>query len=359
MKLAFNAVALLSPKTGVGQYVLNLAQALTEAAQVQPDFFYGTHWSRQLITSVPDGVAGMMSWFRKHLPGAYALRQAVQKNRFMHRTRHGSFDLYHEPNNIALPFDGPTVLTVHDLSWIRYPEMHPRERVQAMNKYFESSLRGVSRILTDSVFVKEELIAVFGVARDRIHPVHLGAESVFRPLQAQQTALVLQSLGLIHGQYWLAVGTLEPRKNLQLALQAFMQLPKSIRQSCPLVVAGMKGWHTGPLEQQLAPLRAAGEVRLLGYLNRQDLAVTLAGAKALIYPSIYEGFGLPPLEAMACGVPVITSDRSSLPEVVGNAGLLVDPEDVDGLARHMRPARQGWPAAQPGLFMAPVCPGNP
>jgi glycosyltransferase involved in cell wall biosynthesis len=143
----------------------------------------------------------------------------------------------------------------------------------------------------------------------------------------------LSSHGLLHGQYLLAVGTLEPRKNLQVALQAFMQLPAALRQRYPLVIVGMKGWHTSALQEQLAPLVRAGEVRQLGYLSRDDLATIIAGALTLIYPSIYEGFGLPPLEAMACGVPVITSKVSSLPEVVGNTGLLIDPHDAEALAQ--------------------------
>jgi alpha-1,3-rhamnosyl/mannosyltransferase len=142
----------------------------------------------------------------------------------------------------------------------------------------------------------------------------------------------LDAHGLVHGQFLLAVGTLEPRKNLAVALRAFMQLAPQLRKRFPLVLVGMKGWHTSALEQQIAPLVDAGEIRLLGYLPREDLATIIAGATTLIYPSIYEGFGLPPLEAMACGVPVIASNVSSLPEVVSDTGLMIDPQNVEGLA---------------------------
>ena len=140
----------------------------------------------------------------------------------------------------------------------------------------------------------------------------------------------------MHGQYLLTVGTLEPRKNLQTVLHAYMLLPQQIRKRFPLVLAGIKGWHMSALEQQIAPLVAAGEIRQLGYLPREELATVVAGALALIYPSIYEGFGLPPLEAMACGVPVIASGVSSLPEVVGDAGLLIDPHDTEAVAQAMQ-----------------------
>lgn len=336
MKLAFDAVPLLSPLTGIGQYVRQLAFALNEISCIETRYFYGAYWSKKILTNVPEQVGGALGWVRGNLPYAYQLRQWLQRNRFAAEISKAQFDLYHAPNNTLLPFDGPTVLTVHDLSWIRYPEMHPVERVRAMDKYFEPGLRRASRIITDSAFVKQELVDVFGVNPSTVHPVYLGVEPLFAPLQQAQTQAVLQAQGLVHGQYWLAVGTLEPRKNLQLVLRAFMQLPQRERQACPLVLVGMKGWNTGKLEQQLQPLIAAGEVRQLGYISREDLAVVMAGAQALIYPSVYEGFGLPPLEAMACGVPVIASNVSSLPEVVGDAGILIDPHDVHSLAEHMR-----------------------
>jgi glycosyltransferase involved in cell wall biosynthesis len=140
---------------------------------------------------------------------------------------------------------------------------------------------------------------------------------------------------LTHGRYLLAVGTLEPRKNLQVALEAFASLPASLRERFPLVLVGMKGWKTSALEQKLAPMVASGQVRQLGYLSRQDLATVMAGATAMVYPSVYEGFGLPPLESMACGVPVIASNVSSIPEVVGDSGLLIDPSDAQALALKM------------------------
>ena len=131
------------------------------------------------------------------------------------------------------------------------------------------------------------------------------------------------------------MGTLEPRKNLQVALKAFLQLPPAMRRQYPLVLVGMTGWHASALEAQMAPLLRSGEVRQLGYVSRADLATIMAGAVALVYPSIYEGFGLPPLESMACGVPVIASNVSSLPEVVGDTGLLIDPQDASAIAQAM------------------------
>lgn len=337
LKVAFNAVPLLSPLTGIGQYAKSLLQELDADGSLVVDKFYAKGWSREVRQQGLSASANKLKLLaRRFVPNSYVLSRAVQQHYFSSGARSFKPDVYHEPNFLAFKFDGPSVITVHDLSWIRYPEMHPIERVRAMDKYFEPGLRRAARIMADSEFVKRELVEVFGVPSDRVHTVYLGVEPLFAPLQAHETAGVLSTHGLRHGSYWLAVGTLEPRKNLQLVLRAFMQLPQADRRACPLILVGMKGWKTSALVQQIQPLIASGEVRQMGYISREDLAVVMAGARALVYPSVYEGFGLPPLEAMACGVPVIASNVSSLPEVVGDTGLLIDPADEEGLAAYMR-----------------------
>lgn len=335
VRIAFNATALLSPLTGIGQYSRQLALGLASREDLCADFLYGTRWSQEVLDSPLPVPASAMPWLRSNVPYAYELRRLVQNNRLAQHAKQHSIALYHEPNIVPLAFDGPTVITVHDLSWIRHPEAHPPERVRAMNKYFPAGLAQASLILTISEFVQHELMDVFGMQAERIRPVLLGVEAQFHPRSADETRAVLNAHGLVHGQYLLAVGTLEPRKNLAVALRAYMQLTPALRKRFPLVLVGMKGWHTSALEQQIAPLLAAGELRLLGYLPREDLAKIIAGATTLIYPSIYEGFGLPPLEAMACGVPVIASNVSSIPEVVGDTGLLLNPLDVEGFAKAM------------------------
>lgn len=333
--IALNATSLLSPLTGIGHYTRQLALGLVSDSDIDADFFYGAVWSKQVRNAPLPGPAGLVPWLRTHVPGSYQLRRLVQSSLFSGRAKRQAFDLYHEPNFLPLPFRGPTVVTVHDLSWIRYPQAHPIERVRAMEKYFKPGLERAALILTDSEFVKHELIDVFGVQPQRIRPVRLGVEALFRPRSANETRRLLDANSLVYGQYLLAVGTLEPRKNLAVALRAFMQLTPALRKRFPMVLVGMKGWHTSALEHQIAPLVAAGEIRQLGYLPRNDLASIIAGATALVYPSIYEGFGLPPLEAMACGVPVIASNVSSIPEVVGDTGVMVDPQDVDGFTKGM------------------------
>ena len=134
MHLAFNATALLSPLTGIGQYSYHLATGLMAQQNLELDFFYGAYWSKQLRSSPAGTLAATLPWLRRHVPYSYELRRWLQNSRFRQVAKHRQFDIYHEPNILALGFEGPTVITVHDLSWIRHPEAHPVERVKAMNR---------------------------------------------------------------------------------------------------------------------------------------------------------------------------------------------------------------------------------
>jgi len=339
IRVAYNTTSLLSPLTGVGYYTRNLFQELKLRNDVSMLNFYGISWTQSELTDVSFemqiNINRLKYIVKKYIPKSYQLVRKVQQIAFTQGAKSYKPNLYHETNFLPFNFSGPTVLTVHDLSWIRFPEMHPIERVRVFNKYFEPSLRQATRIITDSEFVKQELINVFGIRSEVINSVALAAESFFQPLNLAQSFNKLLAKGLTYKMYWLAVGTLEPRKNLQLVLRAFMGLPKSVRQRCPLVIVGMSGWSVDSLETELRSLVQSGEVRQLGYLSREDVAAVIAGAKSLLYPSVYEGFGLPLLEAMCCGIPVITSNVSSLPEVVGDAGILIDPKDSEGLMKQM------------------------
>jgi glycosyltransferase involved in cell wall biosynthesis len=335
MKVGLNATSLLSPLTGIGQYTYQLAKGLQKFKELELNMFYANGWSTEVRDKPIKQIRNIKLLVKKFIPKTYEISRIIQQSYFNERSFDKVKGIYHEPNFLAFNYAGPLVLTVHDLSWIRYPEMHPADRVRNMNKHFQKSMERASMIITDSHAIKHEIMEMFGVADTRIKSIPLGVESLFRPLNEVETTPVLKQHGLSHQKYILAVGTLEPRKNLSSVLLAYMQLSANIRKHYPLVLVGMSGWHTSALEKQMAPLVAAGEIRQLGYLEREDLAVVIAGALTLVYPSIYEGFGLPPLEAMTCGVPVIASNVSSLPEVVGDSGLLVNPNDIDDIAKAM------------------------
>jgi alpha-1,3-rhamnosyl/mannosyltransferase len=194
------------------------------------------------------------------------------------------------------------------------------------------ALSRAAAVLVDSEFVRQEVLTTFGVDPTRVHTVHLGVSSTFRPRNSLETLATLRAFDLEHGRYVLAIGTIEPRKNLRHVLVAHTRLPETLRARFPLVIGGAPGWRSSPLERELRGLAADGRIRFIGHVPGRSLPDLYAGAAAFVFPSLYEGFGLPPLEAMASGVPVLVSDRASLPEVVGDAALMLDPECPDDTA---------------------------
>ncbi len=331
IKLAMNATSLLSPGTGIAAYTRNLAEALLESGQVEAQFFYYLGWSRILREVSLPALSPLKRLVKKLVPRPYEVSRLVQQWRFRKGVVKYRPDLYHEPNYLAFRFDGPIVITVHDLSHVRYPEMHPADRVRAMNKFLPRSMETASQIIVDSRFIKDEVVSYFGVDPAKVHAIHLGVGKNFAPRSAEDLGPVLARLGLSAKRYILAVGTLEPRKNLLQAIDAYAGLPEAIRKSTPLVIAGMKGWLAEELQTRIRKYEDRGEVRWLGYVSAEVLPMLYSGARMLVYPSLYEGFGLPVLEAMASGIPVIASNQASLPEVAGEAGIMVDPRDCEAL----------------------------
>ncbi|MDX2503701.1 MAG: glycosyltransferase family 1 protein [Gammaproteobacteria bacterium] len=187
-------------------------------------------------------------------------------------------------------------------------------------------------LITDSEFVRQDIIDTFGVNPEKIFTTLLGVDKCFYPRSEEQVAPFLEQYKLKHKSYFLVVSTLEPRKNFKLVIDAYLMLGKKIKERYPLVIVGMNGWEMSQFEKDLDKLKRQGYLRMPGYIPDGDLPMLYSAAKLFLYPSFYEGFGLPPLEAMACGTPVITSNVSSLPEVVGDAGFMVSPDDAVDLS---------------------------
>jgi len=333
IKLAINATSLLSPLTGIGQYTYHLCNKMLEHPDVDPTFFCGLRWSKALRSAPVQGIEWKKEKIKRVVPFAYKILRFIQSSAF--KRAPVGIDIYHEPNYLPHSFDYPLVLTVHDVSFIRYPEAHPADRIRAL-QWFTKAVEKADMIITDSHFSARELVDCFAVNPAKVVPIHLGVTSQYQPRSEQQAAERLQAYGLMYQAYILVVGTLEPRKNLRLVLDAYHQMPANIRAQYPLVVIGMRGWGTDQIDKDMASLIDSGHLRLLGYVPSEDMPFLYAAAKLFVYPSIYEGFGLPPLEAMASGVPVISSNRASLPEVVGDAGVQIDAENVDMLRDVMR-----------------------
>lgn len=230
-----------------------------------------------------------------------------------------------------------TVVTIHDLGYRAFPEAHPPLARRYLAWSTRWSAATARRVIVPSAATARDLIAACGTPPDRIAIVPHGYHPRFHPLDPTTVAAGLQRLGLAQ-PYLLFVGTLQPRKNLARVLAAFEHLVAG-GWAGQLVLVGQQGWLSDPIFAAVARADTAahGRIRLTGYLADDDLPIVYNGAQGLVFPSLYEGFGLPALEALACGTPVLASNTSSLPEVVGDAALLVDPLDTaaiaDGMAR--------------------------
>ncbi|MBD9634213.1 glycosyltransferase family 4 protein [Pseudomonas sp. PDM19] len=326
MRVALNARILQAPRTGIGQYVSSLAGALQEQADLSLELFLGRDWGVELPPAPLPGYSRRAA-LAKRVPGAYRIRRWLEQGSFDRGLRTRAVDLYHEPSLWPLEFDGPMVMTLHDLTHVHYPQTQPADRLAEIERQVGKGVERASCVLTDSEHVAGEVRRHFGLPAERVVVAPLGYARRFHPRPAAELHAPLASFGLAPGNYLICVGTLEPRKNLQLALRAHALLPAALRARLPLVIVGMPGWHSEGLDETLEAAVKGGWARVLGYQSDTALAQLLAGAKALLFPSLYEGFGLPVLEAMASGVPVLLTRTSSLPEVAGDAGLYVDADD--------------------------------
>jgi alpha-1,3-rhamnosyl/mannosyltransferase len=336
VRIIINRTLALGQKTGIGHYTAQLLRSLKE--QAGPDdqiasFPNGWLWrlgqglSRPVVAQGQKSVQmSRPSWRHQTLVALRNFRQACLTRSLQKCLARGSFDLYHEPNAIPLPCDVPTMATIHDLSLLAHPQWHPAARVA----HFEKNVSAITRcvhLLADTEFTRQEAMRLLNLPGEQITRVYLGVHPGMRPLSAEATAAGLRRLGLLPG-YLLYVGTIEPRKNLLLLLQAYCSLPARLRQA-PLVLAGSWGWSSNAVADYYhAHARGCGVLRL-GYVADDDLPILYNGARALVYPSHYEGFGLPPLEMMACGGAVLASTADAVVETAGAKAHMIEPHDQD------------------------------
>lgn len=317
MKRVTLCVDAIAPRPGgIGRYTWELAKGLSARGDLAVKF-YGRHRTIRDTSLLRQGD------FVWHQPSR--LQQWWQERAL-------SASLIHGPNYFLPSFAESGIITVHDLSVFRYPETHPTERVAAFEHEFLNSLSRASHIITDTETIRAEVIDMFSVRPEMITAIPLGIEQRFTPMTIEQVAGTLEQWGLSHGSYGLCVSTLEPRKKISELLVAWRLLPLALRNAVPLVLCGGAGWRNEALLSQVSQGVAEGWLIHLGFVEEKLLPTLYASATLFLYPSSYEGFGLPPIEAMASGTPVMVSDRSCLPEVCGDAARYVDPDDVDGFS---------------------------
>ena len=354
--------SIVPPLTGIGRYTFELAGGMRRHAQIDTLRCFDTgRWAPD-----PDPA---QRWSAAPVSSGKTLRSVLAGNELAVRAYHALVPrlakfqlrreadaLFHSPSYFLPPFPGLSVATVHDLSHEIYPHFHPPARVLYAKRAFPDALKRADHLITDAESVRREVIEQFSWPADRVTAVPLGVGAEFRVRATQEILPVMQKYGLTSSAYSLYVGTIEPRKNLDRLLSAYELLPIGLRRNFPLVMVGAPGWLSGPTHVRMETAAAAGWLRYLSFVSQADLPLLYAGARLFVYPSLYEGFGLPVLEAMACGVPVITSNVSSLPEVVGDAGWLVNPLDIAEISAALQSVLQDDPwrmsAATSGLARA-------
>lgn len=226
----------------------------------------------------------------------------------------------------------PTVVTIFDLSFLRFPESFRQANRTYLRLFTSLSARRARRVIAISEHTKRDVVHLLGIPAEKVEVIYCGVETNFYPRPVAEVQAFRQQRGLPE-RFVLFVGTLEPRKNVRRLIEAYAQIRNL---GVKLVIVGGKGWLYDDIFASVERLGLSDEVLFAGYVPAEELPFWYNAAKLFVFPSLYEGFGLPPLEAMACGTPVISSDAASLPEVVGEAGLMVAPQDVDGLAEAMR-----------------------
>lgn len=323
--ILIDALSLLSSMTGLGRYTYEISKELKRADDFKYSYFYG-YYSDKLI-EISDA------------PNVKSLKSFIVKNSFLKKTVRRllffissfsakTYDLYWQPNFI--PNDGikakKTVTTVHDFSFILHRNFHPKERIEYFEKYFFKNIVKSDMLITGSEYSKQEILERLDFKEHKIKVIYHGINhAIFK--QYKDTELNFD----IPKKFILSVGSIEPRKNLLGLLKAYNLLESNLKSEYKLVLVGFKGWQNSEIMQLIDKNRE--NINYLGFISDEELAKVYNLASCFVFPSFYEGFGLPPLEAMACGAPVVSSNLTSMPEICSDAAVYCNPYDIDDIAK--------------------------
>lgn len=323
MRIALNCLGPSRLKAGVGNYAVNL---VTELSRLRPshEFLVIVGQNQHQFASAPNVRFHSIGRWNSHRILRVLWEQFIQP---LVLWKHGA-DILHAVG-FVLPVLKTTkqVVTVHDMTHFSHPENHAWARGLYMKRFIPLSIRRTDAVISVSHCTKRDILRFVPIKPQRIHVTYNAPHPRFRPLPREECAAGLKAKYGVEGPFILFVGTLEPRKNLLALVRAFSGLATNHR----LVIVGAKGWLYEPIFALVRKLRLTSRVLFMGYVPDDDLPLFYNAAAVFVYPSLYEGFGIPVIEAMACGVPVVTSNGSALVEVAGDAALLMDPTSVPSL----------------------------
>jgi glycosyltransferase involved in cell wall biosynthesis len=324
MRVGFEVTPLAVPRTGVGTYTFNLLQ----------------HLSRSTEDEILQLTQPPLRWppVRDNRQRTLRLNKTLWMQLFLPwQLSRVAAEVCHFTNSVAPSWTPcPSIVTIHDATLWLFPQYHPRRRLLAMRPFIPLGVRRATAVITVSANSKRDLVRILKVPEDKVHIIYEAPGPEFRPLEHTEFLdLIRQRYGLPNG-FILYVGTIEPRKNLVRLLHAFERLRRDGYPSHDLVLVGSRGWRDGDVFRSVERLGLRDVVRVLGYVPTKDLVALYNVADALVFPSMHEGFGLPVVEAMACGTPVVTSPNGSLAEVAGTAAEMVDPTEPDCIATGLR-----------------------
>jgi glycosyltransferase involved in cell wall biosynthesis len=331
MKVAIDVRTVLPNRSGVGNYVLHLTQNLK---LVDPDsdyYFLAFKKNLPLLGSL-DGQKNPLVTFFSH--ESHPLGDFWEHFILPLRLIKKKIDVFHGPASL-IPFRKDhyrTVVTIHDLVAFLFPETIPLKYGAYMRYLLRHAVKRADKIISVSYHTQEDLINILKVPKEKIVVIHEAPSPIFQPLEPEAVRTVLRNRYGLQKKYIYHLGNIEPRKNLIKLLEAFTLVCREMGTEYQLVVSGQKGWLIRSLSRFLKNYPLRDQLHFTGYVPHEDLPFLMNGADLFVFPSLYEGFGLPVLEAMRCGTPVVSSNQSSIPEIMGSAGVLVDPTDVPMLA---------------------------
>ncbi len=335
MKITFDGRSLLSPWTGIQTYLIELINELNEDSENLELFLYpGSSFkiskeAKSTLQALPISKLYFKPLGKTVLDiiiNKSGTRGLFKSNKLKIKT-----DIFHETDILEIPCDNKSILTVHDTIPMIFPEAFPTNTYESFAKIISNNCKLSEHIVVDSESTKNGLSFFFNVPDHKISVVYAGVADHFKPIEDKQVLESINKKYNLPDKFLLYLGTIEPRKNVARILEAYNKISNDIGE-LKLVICGSYGWGAHEVYKTLDRLKLKDKVLFTGYVDEIDKPALYSAAQAFVFPSLYEGFGLPPLESMACGTPVVTSDISSLPEIVDDAGIKVDPLDINQIA---------------------------